>query len=81
MRHEAHSMSVLVSTSASTSNNVWFVDSGTSNHMTSHEEWIKELRKPERPGYVETGDDTTHPIQDIEHDSSNTGYRERPIRQ
>ena len=44
---------------------VWFVDSGTSNHMTSHEDWFWDLRKPEQPGYVETGDDTIHPIQHI----------------
>ena len=53
------------STSASASNNVWFVDSGASNHMTSHEDWFQELHAPERPGYVEIGDDMTHPIQHI----------------
>ena len=31
----------------------------------SHEEWFRELREPDRPGYVETGDDTTHPIRHI----------------
>ena len=31
--------------------------------MTSHKEWFRELRELERPGYVETGDDTTHPIR------------------
>jgi hypothetical protein len=36
-------------------NNVWYVDSGTSNHMTSHGEW-----------FMETGDDTTHPITQID---------------
>ena len=36
---------------------LWFVDSGASNHMTSHQEWFHELREPERPGDVETGDD------------------------
>ena len=64
-KREAHSMSALVSTSASTLNSVWFVDSGASNHMTSHEEWFQELRKPEHLGYVETGDDRTHPIEHI----------------
>ena len=33
--------------------------------MTSHQDWFCELREPERPGYVKTGDDTTHPIQHI----------------
>ena len=33
--------------------------------MTSHEDWFQELRKPDRPGYVETGDDTTHSIRHI----------------
>ena len=65
MRHEAHSMLAQASTSASASNNVWFVDSGASNHMMSHEYWFQELQKPERLGYVETCDDTTHPIQHI----------------
>ena len=31
----------------------------------SHEDWFRELRKPEQPGYVETGDDTIHPIQHV----------------
>ena len=34
--------------------------------MTSHKERFRELREPERPGYVETGDDTTHPIRHID---------------
>ena len=65
MRHKAQSMLAQASTSASAPNNVWFVDSGASNHMTSHEDWFHELHAPERPGYVKTGDDTTHPIQHI----------------
>ena len=44
---------------------VWFVNSNASNHMTSHEEWFCELRKPDRPGYVETGNDTMHPIRHV----------------
>ena len=39
MRHKAQSMLAHASTSASASNNVWFVDSDASNHMTSHEDW------------------------------------------
>ena len=44
------------------SENVWYVDSGASNHMTSHGEWFKDLQTLENPGFVETGDDTAHPI-------------------
>ena len=65
MRHEAQSMLAQASTYTSASNNVWFVDSGASNHMTSHEDWFRELHAPEHPGYVKTSDDTTHPIQHI----------------
>ena len=54
--------------SASTSNSehAWFVDSGTSHHMTSHQEWFRDLRTLDRPGYIETGDDTPHPIRQID---------------
>ncbi|MCO5611555.1 hypothetical protein L7F22_065808 [Adiantum nelumboides] len=30
--------------------------------MTNHGEWFKELQALQNPGYVETGDDTAHPI-------------------
>jgi hypothetical protein len=43
-------------------NNVWYVDFGASNHMISHGEWFKDLRDLKTPGFVETGDDITHPI-------------------
>ena len=33
--------------------------------MTSHEDWLRELRKPDRHGYVETRDDKTHRIGHI----------------
>jgi hypothetical protein len=46
-------------------NNVWFVDSGASNHMTSHGEWFKDTRDLKTPGLVKTSDDTTHPITQI----------------
>ena len=42
------------SNSALKPEDVWFVDSRASNHMTSHKEWFLELREPERPSYVET---------------------------
>ena len=43
----------------------WYVDSGASNHMTGHKEWFERLEKIERPGYVEMGDNTKHPIEHI----------------
>ena len=46
-------------------NDVWYVDSGASNHMTSHGEWFKDMHDPEQPGFVETGDDTAHPIAHV----------------
>jgi len=41
------------------------VDSGASNHMTSHGEWFKDPKDLKTPGSVELGDDTTHPITQI----------------
>jgi hypothetical protein len=41
------------------------MDSGVSNHMTSHGEWFKNTRDLKTPGFMETGDDTTHPITQI----------------
>jgi hypothetical protein len=46
-------------------NNVWYVDSGASNHMTSHEEWFRDTKDLKTPSFVEIGDDTTHPITQI----------------
>jgi len=46
-------------------NNVWYVDSGASNHMTSHGEWFRDIKDLKTPGFVETGDDTAHPITQI----------------
>ena len=54
MKHKANSMKK----STSKPNEVWYIDSGASNHMMSHEEWFSYLKKPEQPGFVETGDDT-----------------------
>ena len=65
MRHRANYMLASNSASASNSEDVWFVDSGASHHMTSHEEWFRDLRTPDRPSFIETGDDTTHPIRHI----------------
>mgnify|MGYP006973871167 CR=1 FL=1 len=58
-------MSASTSISALNPKDVWFVDSGASNYITSHKEWFRELRESEQPGYVEIGDDTTHLIRHI----------------
>jgi len=41
------------------------MDYGASNHMTSHGEWFRNTKDLKTPGFVETGDDTTHPITQI----------------
>jgi len=41
------------------------VDFGTSNHMTSHEEWFRDTTDLKTPSFMETGDDITHPITQI----------------
>ena len=48
-----------------TKDNVWYVDSGASNHMTSRGEWFRDMRKPKVSGFVQTGDDTAHPIAHV----------------
>ena len=40
------------------SEEVWYVDSGASNYITSHEEWFSYLEKLEHSGVVETGDNS-----------------------
>ncbi len=45
--------------------NVWYVDFRASNHMTSHGEWFKDIKDLKTPSFVETGDDTAHPIAQI----------------
>jgi hypothetical protein len=45
-------------------NNVWYVDYGVSNHMTSHGKWFRDTRDL-KSRFVEIGDDTTHPITQI----------------
>jgi hypothetical protein len=47
-------------------NNVWYVDFGTSNHMTTHGKWFRDTKDLKTPGFVETSDDTTHPITQID---------------
>ncbi len=41
------------------------MDFGASNHMTGHGEWFKYTRDLKTIGFVETSDDTTHPITQI----------------
>ena len=48
MKHRANSMLASTSNSALKPEDVWFVDSGASNHMTSHKECVKDVvRKQE----------------------------------
>ena len=61
-RHEVNSMKQ----TTPRSDEVWYVDSGASNHMTSHKDWFSYLEKPMQPGVVATGDDTPHPIANVE---------------
>ena len=44
---------------------VWYVDSGASNHMTYHQNWFNEMKEPSKPSCVEIGDDTMHPIEHV----------------
>ena len=60
-RHEANSMKK----TTPKSDEVWCIDSGVSNHMKSHKEWLSYLEKPEQPGVVATGDDPPHPIKNV----------------
>jgi hypothetical protein len=41
------------------------VDSGVSNHMTSHGEWFRDIRDSKTLRFMETSDDTKHPITQI----------------
>jgi hypothetical protein len=34
--------------------------------MTNHEEWFRNTRDLKTPGFMETSDDTTHPITQID---------------
>ncbi|MCO5554908.1 hypothetical protein L7F22_008446 [Adiantum nelumboides] len=44
---------------------VWYVNLGDSNHMTYDKNWFHEMHEPQRIGYVEIGDDSTHPIEHV----------------
>ena len=45
---------------------LWFIDSSAFNHMTSHDEWFSDVRNLENPNYIEIGDDTMHPITQVD---------------
>ena len=62
MRHRANSMSVSDLINTSNSEDICFVYSDALNHMISYQEWFWNLWEPDRPDYVKTRDDTTHPI-------------------
>ena len=47
------------------SKDIWYVDSSVSNHMTCHQNWFNEMKELSKPRYVETGDDTMHPIEHV----------------
>jgi hypothetical protein len=46
-------------------NNVLYVDSGASNHMTSHGGWFTNTKDLKTLGFVETSDDITYLITQI----------------
>ncbi len=60
MQHMTNSM-----TGGLSYNNVWYVVSRASNHMTNHEKWFRNTRDLKTPWFVEIGDDITHPITKI----------------
>ena len=45
--------------------NVWLIESSVSNHMTSHDEWFRDVRNLGKLGYVETCNDIVHPIAQV----------------
>ncbi len=47
-------------------NNVWYVDSRASNQMTSHGECFRDTKDLKTLGFVENGDDNTHPITQVD---------------
>ena len=66
MRHiRAKSMTASDSASTPISEDMWFMDSGASHNMSSHQEWFRDLRTPDRPAYIKMGNDTSHPILHI----------------
>jgi hypothetical protein len=58
-------LNIIVANVSTNANNVWYVDSRASNHMTYHGEWFRDVKNLEKPGYVEMGDDIIHLIAHI----------------
>ena len=61
MKHKVNQIGVCTTKSEE----VWYIDSRASNHMTNHVEWFSSLEKPEQLGVVETRDNTMHPIKHV----------------
>ena len=57
-----HVMNFMVENISNCGDTLWYVDLGALNDMSSHGKWFKDMKQPTKPGYVETSDDTTHPI-------------------
>ena len=71
-------MENLMKKATSQSDEVWYIDSGASNHTTSHEEWFLYLERLEQSGVVKARDDTPHPIEHvIEVPFSHVGQKEK----
>ena len=60
-----HVMSAMSDDVPNDNDDVWYVNLGASNHMTSHGEWFKSMHDPEKLGFVETSDNTKHTISHI----------------
>ena len=62
-------------------NNMWFNNSGISNHMRSYSEWFQLLWTPKRIDYMEPSIDNMHPICHIRDVSiSNNGEHHKCIK-
>jgi hypothetical protein len=46
-------------------NNVWYVEFGASNHMTSHGKWFRDTKDLKTLGFMETSANTPRPITQI----------------
>ena len=60
-----HVINFVVENVSNCGDKLLYVDLGALNHMTSHGKWFKEMKQPVKLGYVEIGDDTTHPIAHV----------------
>ena len=60
-----HVMNFVANNVSNCGDTLWYVDLGALNHMNSHGKWFKEMKQLAKLGYVETSDDTTHPIDNV----------------